>query len=169
MTIITPPEALVTLLKPWADFYGHSKAAETVVTFLHIAGTLLAGGLAIAADRASLRALRLPAAQREAQMKELAALHTTVIAGLTVVVLSGLALLASDIETFFGSWIYWTKMGLIVLLLINGLIMTRVENGLAADASDASPHWRTLKRTSVSSLVLWFVITFAGAALVNFS
>jgi len=167
--LITPPEALVNLLKPWADFYSHSKPAETVVTFLHIGGTLLAGGLAIAADRSSLRVLRLPAAQRTTQMKELAALHATVLGGLTIVVLSGLALLAGDLETFFGSWIYWTKMGLVVLLLLNGLVMTRVENGLAADASEASPHWRTLKRTSVSSMVLWFVITLAGVALVNFS
>jgi hypothetical protein len=169
MLLITPPESLVNLLKPWADFYSHSKAAETVVTFLHIGGLLLAGGLAIAADRASLRALRLPVGQRETQMRELAAVHRWVLTGLTFVVVSGLLLLTADIETFFGSWIYWTKMGLVVLLLINGLIMTRVENGLAVDASDASPHWRTLKRTSVSSLVLWFSITFAGLALVNFS
>lgn len=169
MTLIAPPEALVQLLKPWADFYSHSKAAVTVVTFLHVGGMLLAGGLAIGADRASLRALRLPAHDRGTQMRELAAIHKLVLTGLTIVALSGLLLLAADIETFFGSWIFWTKMGLVVLLLLNGLMMTRVENGLSADASEASPHWATLKRTSVSSLALWFAITFAGMALVNFS
>jgi uncharacterized membrane protein len=169
MIAIAPPESLVHVLKPWSDFYSHSKGAETIVTFLHIGGLLLAGGLAVAADRSSLRALRFPARQRAEQMKELAAVHRWVLTGLTIVALSGLLLLTSDIETFFGSWIFWTKMGLVVLLLINGFMMTRVENGLALDAGDASPHWATLKRTAVSSLALWFTITLAGLALVNFS
>jgi hypothetical protein len=169
MIAIAPPESLVQLLKPWGDFYSHSKTAETCVTFLHIGGLLLAGGLAIAEDRSNLRALRLPTVDRGHQMKELASVHKWVLIGLTIVVLSGVAMLASDIETFFGSWIYWTKMGLVVLLLLNGLMMTRVERGLALDGSDGSPHWATLRRTAVSSLVLWFAITLAGLALVNFS
>jgi len=82
-------------------------------------------------------------------------------------VLSGVALLAGDIETFWGSWIFWVKMALVVLLLLNGLVMTRTEAALARDSSDGSPAWRTLHRTAVTSLGLWFVISLAGVALVN--
>src|SRR4051812_37051005 len=157
--MIAPPEFLVTMLKPWNDFYSHSKVTEAAVVFLHIGGLLLAGGLAIGADRGTLRALRLGVDSRVQPMKELAAVHRWVITGLAIIVLSGLALLASDIETFFGSWIFWLKMALVASLLVNGLMMTRTETSLAGDSSETSPHWRTLRRTAVTSLTLWFTIT----------
>lgn len=166
---MNPPESLVQLFKPWNDFYSHSKATETVVLFFHIGGLLLAGGLAIAADRGTLRALRTAIAERTVHVRELGAVHRWVLTGLTAVVLSGIALLTSDIETFFPSWLYWTKMAFVVLLLINGLMMTRVERDLARDASETSPYWRSLHRTAVTSLGLWFTITALGVALANFS
>jgi uncharacterized membrane protein len=164
---MSTPDFLIQLLKPWNDFYGHSKATESIVVFLHIGGILLAGGLAIAADRSTLRALRLAAAGRVEPMKELAAVHRWVITGLVIVIASGVALLASDIETFWGSPFFWIKMTLVAALLINGLIMTQTEKKLAADSSDASPHWASLRRISVTSLTLWFVITLLGAILAN--
>lgn len=167
--MIAPPHTLVDLFKPWNDFYSHSKTTITIVQFLHIGGMLMAGGFAIAADRGTLRALRLPATERGRHSNELHAVHRWVLTGLIVVVLSGLAMLASDFETFWGSPIYWIKMTLVVILLVNGWMMTRAETSLERDASDSSPAWRTLHRTAVSSLALWFVITALGIALVNFS
>jgi len=163
------PESLVNLVKPWNEFYSHSKTAATVVTFFHIGGLLFAGGLAIAADRGTLRALRIAAGDRRHYVRELSAVHRWVVTGLTIVVLSGLLLLTADLETFFGSWIYWTKMAFVLLLLINGWMMTRTELALEHDASETSPHWRSLHRTAVTSLTLWFVITAFGVALANFS
>ena len=115
--------------------------AETVVQSLHIGGVLMAGGLAIAADRGTLRALRAPAPDRAFPMRELAAVHQWVLTGLTIVVISGVGMLAADIETFFGSWIYWTKMALFVVLLVNGLVIVRTEAELRADPHEQSPHW----------------------------
>jgi uncharacterized membrane protein len=161
------PESLVQALKPWADFYGDSKVAETIVVFLHIGGLLLAGGLAIGADRATLRALHLPALVRPHHMHELAAVHRWVIGGLTLVVVSGVAMLASDVDTFLGSWIFWTKMGLVLLLLLNGFMMTRTEQNLSGETSSDSPHWAKMQRIARVSLALWFTITLAGVALAN--
>jgi uncharacterized membrane protein len=167
---MTLPESFVHLLKPWAEFYSHSKAAATIVTYVHVAGLLLAGGLAIAADRGTLRALRTSdSADRARTLKELGAVHRWVLTGLTLIVVSGVALLAADIETFFGSWIYWTKMGLVVLLLINGFMMTRIEQSLEKDSTPSAPHWASLHRVAVTSLALWFTIALFGMALVNFS
>ena len=161
------PESLVHLFKPWADLYSHSKAMETVVQGLHIGGLLLGGGMAIAADRATLRALRHPFADRMRSVHELSTVHQWVLTGLGIVAASGLALVTADIETFFGSWMYWTKMGLVVLLLLNGYGITRAEKQLAKDGGESSPHWAALHRTAVTSLVLWFTITVFGVALVN--
>ena len=166
---MTVPESLVNLLKPWNEFYSHSKMAATVVIFLHVGGLLLAGGLAIASDRSTLRALRASVAERPQFLRELGAVHKWVLTGLTVVVISGVLLLTADIETFVGSWIYWTKMALVALLLINGWMMTRTEASLKGDASEASPHWRSLHRAAVTSVTLWFVIAAFGVALANFS
>lgn len=163
------PESLVNLLKPWNEFYSHSKTAATVVIFLHVGGLLLAGGLAIAADRTTLRALRTPVGERTQFLRELGAVHRWVLTGLTIVVISGVLLLTADIETFFGSWIYWTKMALVVVLLTNGWMMTRTEASLRRDATETSPHWRSLHRTAVTSVTLWFVIAAFGVALANFS
>jgi hypothetical protein len=167
--MILVPKGLVDALQPWNDFYSHSKTAVTVVTFLHVGGLLLAGGLAIAADRGSLRALRLAAGERTHYMRELASVHRWVLTGLSVVVVSGLALLAADIETFFGSWIFWAKMALVLLLLLNGVRMTRIEDALRRDASADSVHWTALHRVAMTSLALWFVIAAFGVALANFS
>lgn len=164
---MSAPHALVDLCKPWADYYSDSKGMETVVQFLHIGGLLLAGGLAIAADRGTYRTMRFASTDRQFHLKEVSAVHRWVLTGLAVVVISGIALFASDVDTFFGSWIFWTKMGLVVLLLINGWMMTRAEHALALDPSESSPHWKRMHRAAVTSLTLWFIITAFGVALVN--
>ena len=98
---------------------------------------------------------------------QLAAVHRWVLTGLTVVVISGLGMLAADIETFFGSWIYWTKMALFVVLLVNGLVIVRTEAELRADPHEQSPHWARLRLRALTSIGLWFTITVLGVSLVN--
>ena len=166
---MTPPDALIQLFQPWNEFYSHSKATETIVLFLHVGGLLLAGGLAIASDRGTLRAHAAGMDGRMQQVKDLRGVHRWVLTGLVCVVISGMALLTSDIEAYYGSWIFWVKMGLVAALLLNGLVMTRAEQALTVDASESSPHWRSLRQRAVTSMALWFSITLAGVALVNFA
>lgn len=166
---MTPPEAIVHLLKPWADFYSHSKTAVTVVQYVHIGGLLMGGGLAIAADRGTLRALRLASHERSGHLRDLAEVHRWVLSGLAAVVVSGLALLAADIETFFGSWVFWVKMVLVTILLANGYRMTRAESALRHGAAEDSTQWNRLHSVAVTSLGLWFVVAALGVALANFS
>jgi hypothetical protein len=167
--MIAPPPVLIDALKPWSDFYAHSPFAETLVVFAHVGGLLLGGGLAVASDRATLRALALSPSDRGPHRRELAAVHRWVLTGIAFVVASGIALVAADIETFWGSPIYWVKMALVLALLVNGFVMTRTEGALAGDDSATAAGWRTLRRTAIASLGLWFLITALGIALVNFS
>jgi hypothetical protein len=167
--LIAPPQALISLLQPWSDFYNDSRLAETLVMFAHTAGLLVAGGIAVATDRQTLRAWRWEPANRRHHLDELTVLHRTVVINLSVTVVSGLLMLASDIETFWGSWIYWTKMGLVVLLLLNGARMVGIEKSLTGDAPSDSPRWITLRHSAAASLVLWLSTTLAGIALLNYA
>jgi uncharacterized membrane protein len=160
------PSTLVQLFEPWAQFYADSKLVATLVVFGHIASMLFAGGLAITLDRATLRAVRATDT-RMRHLADLAAAHRIVISGLTFSVITGLLLFASDVETYFVSWVFWTKMGLIVSLLANGWNMTRVEAFLRTAPADSEPGWAKMRISAIVSLVLWFAIAFAGVALVN--
>lgn len=162
-------ETLTVVLGPWAELYSHSRTIETVVQFAHIGGLLLSGGLAIAADRGTLRALHLAATERHAHLRELAAVHRLVLGGLATVVVSGAALFASDVETYSESWVFWVKMAFVMLLLANGLAMTRAERALVPATPDDSPQWTILRRAAVSSLTLWIAVTALGVALTNYA
>ena len=70
---------------------------------------------------------------------------------------------ASDAETFFVSPLYWSKMVLVALLLLNGLGLLAAER---ASAASGRKGWLWLARsTSAASLVLWLVILFFGVWL----
>lgn len=159
--------ALAQLFEPWAHLYADSKLVETVVTFGHVASLLMAGGLAVATDRATLRALRLAAADRTRHLDELAGVHRLVVTGLALSLCTGLLLFASDVETFATSWIFWIKMALVAVLLGNGYVMTRAEKAVRDDDTGASPSWGHLRRTALVSVALWYAITLAGVMLVN--
>ena len=163
------PAVLVRAASSWADAYSNSKLLATLVTFVHIAGLLMAGGLAVATDRSTLRALRLAAHERSSHLDELAGVHRLVVTGLALSLVSGVLLFAADVETFFGSWLFWSKLVLVAVLLANGYRMTRAEQALRTDAREDAAAWRHLRRAALASMVLWYVIALAGVGLVTFA
>lgn len=164
------PTELVRLTSSWGQLYSNSKGLEIFVTFLHVGGLLLAGGLALATDRATLRAIRQAVHDRVQHLDALSSVHQTVLIGLVITFISGVLLFLSDVKTFWGSWVFWLKMALIVALLVNGWIMTRAERSLRATGmSEDNRAWTHLHNTAGVSLVLWYAITLAGVALVNVS
>jgi hypothetical protein len=153
------------LVAPWARLYGDSKLVSTGVTFLHIGGLLLGGGCAVAGDRMSLRFRSLDPACQHTHLDELAQLHRPVLAGLAVTLLSGFLLLAADLETYANSIVFWTKMSLILLLLVNGIQLQRAERALHREPTRPEHRWVPIRRAAIMSLSLWFVVTLLGTAL----
>lgn len=162
------PSGLLDLVEPWATLYGDSSLLPTFVTFAHIAALVFAGGLAVTLDRGTLRAARGSAEARWRQLKELESAHRLVLTGLALSLATGVLMLAADLETYLPSWIFWTKIGLIAVLLVNGYRMTRVESRIASTPNAADNlGWSELRFAATISIVLWFLIAFAGVALVN--
>jgi len=165
--MIAPPSSLVSLFEPWASYYSDSHLAQTVVTFAHIGGLVVGGGAAIAADRGTLR--MASDVDRRRHLLEIGQMHRLVITSLVVVVISGVLLFGSDIESHWESPIFWTKMLLVVLLLANGARMQGIEKKAARDSVVSTAHWSAFRGTAITSLVLWLAITLAGVALINYA
>jgi hypothetical protein len=150
----------------WASFYANHSAVRTAVVFAHVGGLTAGGGCAIAADRATLLVSREDAGARAAHLRSLDGVHRVVVTGLAFIVVSGLMLFASDLGTFLSSKVFWFKMGLIGLLLVNGVLLRRAEHR-ARNGEGAA--WLTLRTTSMASLALWLSIALAGVTLTNVS
>ena len=165
--MLAAPPALVSLLEPWADFYGDSHLAQTLVTYAHVGGLLVGGGIAIATDRATLR--MASDVDRRRHLMEVSQAHRVVVAALIVIVVSGLLLVTADVEAFWASPIYWTKLVLVALLLGNGARMRSIERSAATEPVPSSARWSALRGTAIASLVLWLATTLAGVALINYA
>jgi hypothetical protein len=159
---MAPPEFLVDAAQGWARLYADSKLVSTGVIYLHLAGLLLGGGAAVAADRETLKAGREPEPVRADHLAFLGTVHTIAIAGLGMLAASGAAMFLADLDTFWSAKAFWIKMSLIALLLANGLVMRQAEQLARTLPSKA---WGQLKATSIVSLVLWFAILMASTVL----
>jgi uncharacterized membrane protein len=165
--ILAPPQLLVDIAEPWARLYGHSSVLATIVGFLHVAPIVVGGGMAIALDRSTLRVRHGEPGARARHLVELSAAHRVVLGALALSFVSGVALFAADLETYFGSWIFWLKMGMIGVLLVNGALMSRTERALRVGGANTDAGWRRLRTIALTSLALWLTITLAGVALMN--
>lgn len=152
------------LVGSWAALYSGSALLRTLVSFVHVAGLVSGGGAAVVADRATLRATRRGGSVTRAQIDGIHATHRVVLVGLAGVIVSGLLLFAADVETYAPSKLFWLKMGMVALLMINGAILVRVGGGASQPDERAR---RTMRWTAGISLALWFLTTLAGAGLPN--
>jgi uncharacterized membrane protein len=153
---------LATLVARWARLYADHKAVSSSVTYVHLAGILLGGGLAVSADRTVLRWSPQAGPDRSRELEALGTVHRWVLAGLGLTFVSGIGMLFADLDTYVSSAMFWTKMGLVALLVGNGYLKLRAEASLVAGGSATLGR---LRGTAVASLVLWFATLLAGTVL----
>ena len=157
--------ATAGLVAQWARYYDDHKMVSAAITWVHLAGVLLGGGLAVASDRTSLQ-LRPDEAGLAASLERLGRVHRPVVMGLAITLLAGLAMLFADLHTFLRAPLFWTKMALVAALLTNGYVRLVAERALGPDPAVG---WRRFRVTSGLSLFLWFAILLAGAFLTTLS
>ncbi len=151
-------------LETWASFFANHPAVRTTIGFAHVGGLLAGGGCSIFADRTIIKTSFLELADRTPSLQGLKGIHRIVVAGLMAIITSGLLLFASDPDTYLHSRLFWTKMGLTVLLILNGALLIRAERSVARGSARS---WSRLLVTSVASVFLWFLTTLAGSGLLN--
>ncbi len=163
--------ALAHFLAPWQSTFSNSKPVATAVIFVHLCALLFGGGAAVAADRMTLRARDGPPADRVQCLRQLHLAHRAVLTSLAFLFVSGLLMVTADIETFVQSPVYWTKMALVVLLLANGVVLTRIETDLRHTPAPQweAAVWMRLAWTARVSIALWTAVVLAGTILVNAS
>ena len=148
------------MLDAWKELYSNSAIWRSAVLYAHIGGILVGGGVAIATDRLTL----ISPPNDAGQLRVVGGVHRLVVGAIALIAMSGLLMLAADLDTFLVSRVFWAKMLLVVLLLMNGLRLVKAEH--AARAGDAS-GWARLRGASMTSLVLWLLIALLGSALPN--
>lgn len=159
-------ETLAGWCAGWQSLYADSTLLSTTVTAVHLLALLIGGGLAIAADRMTLRALARPVGERAWLVEELRSVHRPVMVALALLFVSGAALAAADVEVFLVSPIFWIKLGLVGLLLVNGVVLYRTEGRLRGGAAaDPAPLWGRLATTARVSLSLWVATAVLGTVL----
>lgn len=166
LDLLTRAEAIA---KPWADLYNASTPLQVGVTYTHLGAMLVAGGFAIAADRATLRLRSAPPVVRLHHLQELTALHRPVLIGLALSAASGVLLFGADVPTYGPSVVFWVKMGLVVLLLANGARIVGLERRIRSGDPSDDALWPPLRSSAVASLALWLLIALAGAILPTLS
>ena len=72
----------------------------------------------------------------------------------------------ADLEALAVNRIMWVKIGLLVLLTVNGLLMLRDERGLRA-SPEITKWLSALRLRAVISVVLWLAIVLAGVGLLQ--
>lgn len=156
------PAFLASAVDSWSAYYGDHRMVSVTVRWLHLGGLIVGGGTALVADRRVFAGVRAGGRAREASLAELDGSHRVVLPALAMVVMTGLLMTASDLSTFVNSRLYWMKLGLVALLLLNGTGLLVAER--AARRGRAS-GWSWLAVVSGASFVLWLVILYFGVWL----
>jgi hypothetical protein len=110
-----------------------------------------------------LAAIRSDVVARNAALALAGASHRIVVPALALMALTGVLMATADLETFLNSRLFWTKMLIVGVLLLNGGGLVLAERAVARGAGDRA--WARLRMASAVSVVLWLSALLAGTWL----
>ena len=138
-----PPAFASAALTWWSAMYSDHQAVSVAVRFLHLAGLLVGGGTALVADRHLLAAMRRDTVARTAALGLVGASHRIVVPALALMAFTGLLMATADLETYLSSRLFWIKMLIVGLLLVNGAVLVLTERAAAGSGGDRP--WASLR------------------------
>src|SRR5689334_20614912 len=148
------------IAEPWQQLYAHSTIVATLVLFGHVAGLLIAGALTFSAEASALRLDPADDGERRRYLRDAAPARIAIAIALGVAMINGVLLFLADLEAFAVSRIFWTKMLLVVLLLGNTVLASRLDARLrredGASTSGDGGLWRRRRANAWTTGVLWF-------------
>jgi hypothetical protein len=160
---MAPPAFASAALTWWSAMYSDHQAVSVIVRFLHLAGILVGGGTALVADRHLLAAISRDVVARNAALALAGASHRIVVPAVALMALTGALMATADLETFLNSRLFWIKMLIVGLLLLNGGGLVLSERAAARSSGDRD--WVRLRMASAVSVVLWLSALLAGTWL----
>jgi hypothetical protein len=165
-------DTLIQLFAPWQDLVSSSDVIGGTVMGVHILALMIGGGIGLAADRSTLRVAPGDTAGRRVRLTDVREVHTIVLVGVIALFASGVLLAAAEIEEFVESPVFWVKLALAGLLVVNGIALTRTTNRLSASDEElpvGDADWALLRRYARFSAFLWIATAVVGIVLVNAS
>jgi len=168
---IVPDLATVdALAEPWQKLYAHSTVVATLVLFGHVGGLLVAGALTFSTESGALRLDPADEGDRERYLRVVSQSRAAIAFALAIAMVSGFLLFLADLEAFAVSPVFWTKMLLVVLLLVNAAVASRLDARLLREADAARAEdglWRRRRVSAWTTAVLWFALVLSGSALAS--
>jgi hypothetical protein len=156
------PVWIRSVAESWGSFYGNHTVVSVTVLFFHLAGLLVGGGSALAADRAVIAAVR-DRSQRTACLASLARVHWTVVPALAIMAATGALMALADLDAFVASGVFYLKLIFVAALVVNGLLLVWAERAARDVGGDAV--WTQLRAAAVASSALWIGTVLVGVWL----
>jgi hypothetical protein len=159
------------LAEPWQQLYAHSTLVATLVLFGHLAGLLVAGALTFSTEAGALRLDPADDGERRRYLRAASPSRIAIGVALGFAMINGVLLFLADLEAFAVSRIFWAKMLLVILLLTNTVLASRLDARLRRE-DDASTGvdaglWRRRRANAWVTGMLWFALVLSGSALAN--
>jgi hypothetical protein len=154
---------MIGVLSWWSSCYGDHQWVSVTIRFLHLAGLIFGGGTALFADRQVWGARNGNSEEREAVVATLNRAHLHVVSWILIVGSTGLVMTLADPGTFLSSRLYWFKILLVGLLVVNGGMMVFLERD--ADGFGIGKTWPRLVAVAAVSAILWLATLFVGTLL----